>query len=86
MNRKNHEEIQKWLKSVMEHGAIQNTGRGAGRPCILVLMQAFVQEVGLALLELVRGARSTRHFSSLTLKWHRCHHMLSVAVFLPQAQ
>lgn len=50
---------QKWLKSVVEHRTIQNTGQGADRPCILVLMRVFVQEVGLALLELVRGVPIT---------------------------
>lgn len=54
--------FQKWLKSVVKCGASQNTGEGAGRPGILVLMQACVQEVDLGSLELNQSVHSTHRF------------------------
>lgn len=58
MNRKNHEEIQPEMPKKCR-GARSHSEHGPGSRQAMYLMQAFVQEVGLALLELVRGVPIT---------------------------
>lgn len=77
--------FQKQLRSVVKWGTIQRVGDGAGRPCVLVLMQARVQEVGFASLELTQGMQSTHLFWTLTLKLHTSHHTFFVVFLLPWA-